>query len=600
MLTRRILPVSSAVVTAVVTAILTAMAPADVGAAAQKSPAQKSPAQELAEGPVFEDAAASTGLDFVHFNGLAGDYYFPEIMGSGGALLDYDGDGDLDVYLSQGRMFRPGQKVEEALRPPRYPLPLVDRLYRNDLTEGPGGAVRPRFTDVTEASGIAATGYGMGATTGDYDGDGDVDLYVTNHGPNQLWRNNGDGTFSDVTALSGTGDPRWSTSAVFLDFDRDGRLDLFVGNYVDSTVANHKICHTRSAIRTYCSPSLFPPVPDRLFRNQGDGTFRDVSAETGIDAETGPALGVVTADFNGDGWLDIYVANDGEPNLLWINEGGKRFHNDALLAGCGVSREGQPQASMGVDAADYDGDGDEDLFMTHLDRETNALYVNDGKGMFTDRTVEMGLARPSERFTGFGTSWTDFDNDGDLDLLVVNGEVDAIEELHRAGDPFPFGQTNQLFENLGGGRYQEITERAGEGFHRVEASRGAFFGDLDNDGDIDVVVNNNSGPAQVLLNQVGSSRPWLGLRLVTGSPGRDALGARVELLRRGAPPLWRRVRTDGSYASANDPRVLFGLGGGDRIDKVRVHWPGGRVEEFSEVPPGRYTTLREGSGRGVK
>jgi len=564
------------------------------------APVAQTPRRPASGGPIFTEESASTGLDFVHFNGLAGDYFFWEIMGSGGAVLDYDGDGDLDVYLCQGRLLRPGQKVEEALFPPRYPLPLVDRLYRNDLSVGADGKPVLHFTDVTEASRIRAEGYGMGAATGDFDNDGWVDLYVTNHGPNQLWRNNGDGTFTDVTASAATGDPRYSNSAVFLDYDRDGWLDLFVGNNVDSTVANHKICHTRSTIRTYCSPSLFPPLPDRLYHNQRDGTFRDVSAETGIDAEFGPALGVVAADFNSDGWPDIYVANDGKPNLLWINEKGERFHNDALLAGCSVDREGKPQASMGVDAQDFDGDGDLDLFMTHLDRETNTLYVNDGSGMFSDRSVEMGLARPSERFTGFGTSWIDYDNDGDLDILVVNGEVDAIEELHRAGNPFPFGQTNQLFENVGEGRYREVTAEAGEAFQEVEASRGALFADLDNDGDLDVVINNNSGPARVLINQVGNARPWLGLRLLTGSPGRDALGAQVELLRKGAPPLWRRVRTDGSYASANDPRILFGLGGGDQVERLRVLWPSGRVEEFSDVTVGRYTTLREGTGREVE
>jgi len=563
----------------------------------------------------FVEATRATGLDFVHFNGRAGESFFPEIMGSGGGLLDYDGDGDLDLYLVQGRMFRPDQKVEEALVPPHHPLPLTDRLYRNDLTVGSDGSRRIRFVDVTRDSGLAgtsgargATGFGMGVAVGDYDDDGDPDLYVTNHGPNQLWRNDGDGTFTDVTSLTGTGDPRWSVPALFLDFDRDGRLDLFVGNYVDAQVGNHKLCHTAAAVRTYCSPSLFAPLPDRLYRNTGRGRFEDVTAAQGIDQAFGPALGAVAADFDDDGWIDLYVANDGQPNQLWINRQGRGFRDDALLAGAGVSSEGKPEASMGLDAADFDGDGDLDLFMTHLDRETNTLYVNEGGGLFTDRSVEMGLAQPSKRFTGFGTSWLDYDNDGDLDLLVVNGEVDVIDELHRAGDPFPYEQPNQLFENLGDGRYREVTAEAGAPFQLSEVSRGALFGDLDNDGDIDLVITQNQGPARVLLNQVGQDRPWLGLRLLTGDPGRDALGARVELHRKGLSIQVRRVRTDGSYASANDPRVLFGLGDpasleAHPVERVRVRWPGGRVEDFPapghEVAVGRYTELREGAGRPV-
>jgi len=556
--------------------------------------------------PPFLDATEATGLDFVHFNGMTGEYFFPEIMGSGGALLDYDGDGDLDLYLVQGRLFRPDGSLEDALLPPRHPTPLTDRLYRNDLTVLPDGGRRLRFTDVTGASGLAgpdgADGFGMGVAVGDYDNDGDPDLYVTNHGPNQLWRNDGDGTFTDVTETAGTWDPRWSVPAAFVDYDRDGRLDLFVGNYVDAQVGNHKLCHTAAALPTYCSPSLFAPLPDRLYRNLGDGTFRDVTAAVGLDQAYGPALGTVAADFDGDGWLDLYVANDGQPNQLWINRRGEGFRDDALLSGSGVDAEGKPQASMGVDAADFDGDGDLDLFMTHLDRETNTLYVNDGTGLFVDRTVQMGLAQPSKRFTGFGTSWFDYDNDGDLDLLVVNGEVDVIDGQYRAGETVPYAQPNQLFENVGDGRYREVTPEAGAPFEISEVSRGALFGDLDNDGDLDVVVTNNAGPARVLLNQVGQDRPWLGLRLLTGDPGRDALGARVELVRKGAPTLVRRVRTDGSYASANDPRVLFGLGDESSlrehpIETVRVHWPGGRAEELRDLEPGRYNLLREGAGR---
>ncbi len=538
---------------------------------------------------IFVDATVSTGLSFEHFNGMSGELYFPEMMGSGVALFDYDGDGDMDVYLVQGQMLG-GKPVSEATIPPRYPTPLTDRLYRNDLSEG-----RLRFTDVTEQSGIRALGYGMGVAAGDFDNDGYVDLYVTNYGSNQLWRNRGDGTFEDVTAKAGVDDPRWSVSATWVDYDRDGWLDLYVGNYFRHSIeTDRRVCRMAKQARDYCGPLKGAGDPDSLFRNRGDGTFDDASDASGIRKAYGGALGVVAADFNGDRWPDIYVANDGVANQLWINQKDGRFVNEALLAGAAVNKDGMAEASMGVDAADFDGDGDEDLFMTHLRQETNTLYVNDGQGWFEDSSVSMGLANPSFAYTGFGTAWIDYDNDGWLDLLAVNGAVRKLQALVDVSDPYPLHQTDQLFRNLGNGSYREVTESAGPAFAVSLVSRGAAFGDLDQDGDPDVVIANNAGPARVLVNQVGSTSGWIGFRLVLADGRRDAYGARVVV--EADRPLWRRVRADGSYASSNDPRVLAGLGEAPpKPVTVTVIWPDGAEERFADLAPGRYHVLRQGS-----
>jgi hypothetical protein len=560
------------------------------GAAGESAPEPRVPG---AEG-IFVDRAAETGLDFFQFNGMAGAYHMAEITGSGGALFDYDGDGDLDAYLVQGTMLEAGQDVAEAVVAPRHPPPLGDRLYRNELRPGEPGSLA--FTDVTEESRIRAMGYGMGVAVGDYDRDGRPDLYLTNHGPNQLLRNEGDGTFSDRTLEAGVGEERWSVPATFFDFDRDGWLDLFVGNYLVYETPNPVVCRDTTGALDYCGPGNFPSERDRLFRNLGDGTFEDVTEAAGLAAGFGPALGVVAADLTGDGWLDLYVTNDARPNNFWVNQRDGTFRDDALLAGCSVNAEGKAEASMGVDAGDFDGDGDLDLFMTHLVSETNTLYRNDGTGNFDDHTQMAGLGSPSRLHTAFGTSWFDFDNDGWLDLFIANGAVKKIESLASAGDPFPLHEPNQLFRSLAGERFTDVTAEAGPAFAHSEVSRGAAFGDVDNDGDPDILLVNNNGPARLLINRVGNLRPWIGFRLVTPE-GLDAPGARAELLRADGPPLHRRVRLEGSFCSANDPRLLFGLGEGAAVERLRVVWPDGGAEEFSELEVGRYTTLRRGAGR---
>jgi enediyne biosynthesis protein E4 len=339
-------------------------------------------------------------------------------------------------------------------------------------------------------------------------------------------------------------------------------------------------------------PQAYQPLQDRLYINRGNGTFIDASVKSGIAREYGPALGVSTADFNGDGWMDIYVANDGKENQLWINKHDGTFENTALLAGVALPWSGKAEASMGVDAGDFDDDGDEDLFVTELTSEGSNLYVNDGSGVFDDRSTPSGLSTPSVPFTGFGTAWFDFDNDGRLDLLSVNGTVQIIETLSQAKDPLPLHQRKLLFHNLGGGRFEDVSERAGEVFKLSEVGRGAAFGDIDNDGDIDVLIGNNNGPTRLLVNQAGNGHHWIGVRLV-GLGGRDMLGGRVEVFRNGASSRWRRARADGSSASANDPRIVVGLGESSERPDVRVTWPDGRVDTWTQLAIDAYTTLRQ-------
>ncbi|MEZ5541565.1 MAG: CRTAC1 family protein [Pseudomonadota bacterium] len=553
-------------------------------------PASQSPALPAAAGAAFEEVAAATGLVFRHFNGASGAYYQPEVFGPGVAVFDYDNDGDLDVYLPQAAMPDPGQSAAAALFPLPPGQPPGDRLFRNALI--PEGELR--FADVTADAGIAHAGYAQGVASGDYDNDGYSDLYVTGFGANVLYHNDGDGRFSDVTAAAGVDDPRWSTSAAFLDYDRDGDLDLFVANYVAFTVAGNKACAGADGKLDYCGPQSYAKARDRLFRNDGDGRFTDVSDAAGLGAAFGPGLGVTCADFDGDGWTDIYVANDGDENQLWINRHDGSFENTALMAGVAINAYGKPEASMGVTAGDFDGDGDEDLFMTHLDRETNTLYVNDGTGNFLDVTDAHRLGRISLPYTGFGSEWFDYDNDGDLDLFVANGAV-KLEEAQR-GQPFPYAERNQLIRNDGKGGFDDVTAAAGPALALVEVSRGAAFGDIDNDGDIDIVVANNNGPTRLLRNTAAAGNHWLSVQLEGTRANRAGLGARVAVLRAGKPALWRRAHTDGSYLSANDPRVHFGLGADGTTLAVGVVWPDGTRERWDEIGVDGFVTLREGSG----
>jgi hypothetical protein len=530
----------------------------------------------------FEDAAATAGIDFVHQRAATVRYWLPEIMSGGAAWIDYDGDGDPDLYLVQG-----GAPPADPGAPRQVP------------GDGPGNVLLRNngdgsFADVSRESGTADRGYGMGTAVGDYDGDGDPDLYVTNLGPNVLYRNDGNGRFTDVAKAAGVGDAAWGTSSVFFDYDGDGDLDLFVANYVRWSADREIECYGGANERTYCHPNQYNgPAPDVLYRNDGGGKFTDVTRESGIWRAWGNGLGVVAADFNGDGRQDLYVANDGMPNQLWINQGGGQFRDDALLAGAAVNMTGAAEAGMGVGAVDIENDGDLDLFMTHLRGETNTLYRNDGKAMFNDVTATSGLAAPSIAFTGFGLGFADFDHDGELDLYVGNGRVGHSQEPLVPGDPF--AEPNQLYRGLGAGRFEEILPRGGTTREVIDNTRATAHADYDSDGDIDIVVVNNGGRARLLKNIAGDGGNSIRFRVVDEA-GRDAIGAQVRL-RTGTGWQWRPVQTGYSYCAANEPLVHFGLGEQAQAGEVIVVWPDRSEESFGILPAGALHELRRGQGR---
>ncbi len=522
---------------------------------------------------LFREVAAETGLVFRHVADASDEYRLPEIMGSGVALADFDMDGDLDVFLLQGAPLEEGAVRGQG-----------SRLFENRLV--PAGALS--FVDATARAGLRFEGYGMGAAVGDYDADGDPDIYVTALGPNALFRNDGDGTFR---AVEGPQDPRWSTSATFFDYDLDRDLDLFFTNYVDFTLRNNKRCFSPVGARDYCNPTVYNPVPDRLFRNDG-GRFSDVSTEAGLGSAFGNGLGAVAADLNGDRLPDLYVANDGTENQLWVNQGDGRFENAAMLSGAAVNADGRVEAGMGVIAADFDRDGDHDLLLTHNTLETNTLYLNDGRGLFRDATNRFGLASHSLPNTGFGLSWADFDHDGRLDVFIANGAVTVMETLR--GQPYPFLQDNQYFRGTESG-FQVLPGTGAWGTVAPAVSRGVATGDVDSDGDLDVVVSNNNGPARLYLNQTGGNA-WVRVKLAAKGGNPDGLGAKVGLRLEDGGTLWRRLHADGSYLSASEAAVHFGLNGAPPVRSAEVWWPGGRRERFPALGTGEVATLREGTG----
>ena len=498
---------------------------------------------------------------------MVGERWLVEIMGAGAGLADFDGDGLLDVYLVQG-----GPLADRSGKLP------CDRFYRQI------GGDALRFEDVTDEAGVCADGYGMGVASGDIDNDGDVDLFVANFGPNQLLENLGDGRWRDIAATAGVAGDDWSVSASFADVDGDGRLDLYVGNYLDFAFANRKRCTDNESRPSYCSPEVYEPAPDRLYKNLGDGRFADISTIAGIHAASGAALGVVIRDFDNDGKQDIFVANDMADNLLWMNRGDSTFADDALMAGVAVNGDGMVEASMGVAARDFDDDCDLDLFITHLAAQTNTLYVNNGRGWFTDRANTTGVAAASIPDTGFGTAWFDADNDGDLDLFSANGAVTAIAGQAPGPLGLPLRQPNRLWLN-DGQRYREAPNVAA--FQLPEVSRGTALGDVDNDGDLDLLVTNNRGPARLYRNDSASGH-WLGISLAA-TDGSTSIGSRVQL--EGASCTMRHVAADGSYGSANDPRVHFGLGADATPKHVRVVWPDGAAQRFGPLAVDRYHQL---------
>ena len=529
---------------------------------------------------LFLEASSAAGLEFLHFADTSEEFRLPEIMGSGAALLDIDGDGDLDALLLQGSRLSavPGTRGGSAGG-------HSSRLFENRLR--PSGQLR--FEDVTERSGLVFEGYAMGVAVGDYDGDLDPDAYITALGPNALFQNLGEGQFQRV---EGPQDERWSASASFLDYDLDGDLDLFFTNYVDFTPTNNKSCFSPGGARDYCNPTVYNSLPDRLFRNDW-GRFSDVSLEAGLGSAFGNGLGVTSADLNADGLPDLYVANDGTENQLWINALGGRFENRAMVSGAAVNADGRAEAGMGVAAADFDGDGDDDLLLTHNTLETNTLYLNNGKGLFLDATNRHGLGIASLPFTGFGLSWNDFNHDGALDAFIANGAVTLQQASPGAASRFV--QADQYFRGAGG-QFELVPSGQAWGDLEPLAGRGLATGDVDLDGDLDVLVTNNAGPARLYLNQQGG-RSSVRIQLRSDKPNTHALGARVALHFADNSSAWRRIHRDGSYLSSGEAVAHFGLPAGKQVARVEVRWPDGGSETYPAPAAGTVVTLHRGEGR---
>jgi len=526
----------------------------------------------------FTDVTASSGIDFIHRNGASGTKYLIETMGSGVCVLDYDGDGLPDLYF-----------VQSAPLPGARPDPLLHASLFRNLGNG-------KFVETTESSGTGNFGhYGMGCAVGDVDNDGDEDLYVTNFGPNTLYRNNGDGTFTDVSRRAGVDNALWGTAAAFADYDNDGNLDLFVANYLDFTMAGHKRCGDAARrLVSYCHPDAYDSVPNVLYRNRGDGTFDDVTREAGLWNLRGKGLGAVWIDYDGDGDPDLYVANDSVPNFLYRNEGDGTFTDVTLLSGTGYSEEGRPQAGMGVDASDVDGDGRIDLFVTNLSNETNELYRNNGDGTFSIATNRMGLGAPSLLYVGFGTAFFDADNDADLDLYVTNGHV--LDDIELFSDSITYREPDLLFINEGDARFQERGREVGSIFQEKDVGRGVALLDFDSDGRLDVALSRNQSRARLLHNETVSRHHYLELKLQGTRSNRDGIGAWLAL--HAAARTFVAERHGGSsYLSAHEGIVHFGLGNFAGPVSVEVRWPSGIQEEFAGLRVDGQTTLIEGSGR---
>ena len=524
--------------------------------------------------PYFRDVTDAMGLDFQHINGFSAERRLVETMGSGGALFDFDNDRDLDLYLVQGNSLSSSAASSST-----------NRLYRNDAGV---------FVDITTSANVGDIGYGLGAVAADYDSDGYRDLYVTNLGENVLYRNNGDGTFTDVTGHAQVGCPLLSASAAFADIDRDGDLDLYVCNYVEYSLETDIPCRYKNSLRIYCGPNEYHGIADVLYRNNGDGTFTDITKSAGVYEPTTRGLGIVFTDVNNDGWVDIYVANDMSPNTLFINQGDGTFREEGVLRGVAYNGDGIANGSMGIDAGDYDNDGDIDLWVSNFALEANCLMQNDGDGYFEDVTFDTNLADPSFYSLGFGTRFIDFDNDGWLDLLVGNGHIwDNVEQIDTKQS---YAQPVQLFHNQGGAAqnhigFTEITAEAGLD-KTPYVVRGMLFGDIDADGDVDVVLCQSNRPAVILSNEIGSENAWLTVKLIGADGNTDAIGAQVQL-EVGGINLLREVICGASYLSGNDLCLTFGLGNALQINNLQIRWHNGTVQQLSQVPIRQIVTFSQ-------
>ena len=527
----------------------------------------------------FKDIADKQLLNFVHDHGGSGEYYYIESMGSGICIFDYDSDGDLDAYFPQGASL-PGWGKK---------IILENKLYRND------GSI---WTDVTEQAGVGDRSYSMGCACADYDNDGATDLYVTNYGQDIFYRNNNDGTFTDITSDAGIDNPHMGMSAAFFDSDNDGWLDLYVTNYVDYSIEDNPECtspiqnpmHGELFARSYCDPDVFYGVEDKFYYNS-KGKFIDRSSRSGISRVRLRGLGVVPGDIDNDGDMDIYVANDKDMNLLFINNGKGRFTEQALLMGVGFNGNGLAEAGMGVDFGDVNRDGWLDIFVTNFSGETNTLYLNKKSGFLVDATLETGLGKPSIPFLAFGTKFVDLNLDGWLDIYVANGHV--IDNINLFNREYQHAQPNQVFINQGNGTFIDKTTKIGGDLLKPAVSRGVAFGDMDNDGDIDFIVSNNNDKAELLLNEGAPKNNWIGFELEGRSCNRQAIGSKI-IITTDSGNQTAYVNPAGSYLTSNDKRVLFGIDQDKLIITLEIEWPGSNKETFNNLTPNFYYKIIQG------
>jgi hypothetical protein len=521
---------------------------------------------------------SASGISWTHSNARSPEKYLPETTGAGCAFFDYDNDGWMDIYLvNSGKcdFFDPNP-------------PLRNALYKNNR-DG-------TFTDVTEKAGVGAGGFGQGVAIGDYDRDGFQDLYVTQYGQSILYHNNGNGTFTDVTEKAGVDVRGWASSAVWFDYDNDGLLDLFVGRFVDFSKEKNKPCGVHEdGQHHYCIPQIYQPMPSWLFHNNGDGTFTDVSKESGIAAHLGKVWGVVATDINNDGRMDLFVTNDTVANFLFVNQGGGKFSEDGTVAGVAFGATGKPRSGMGVDSADFNQDGWQDLFVANIDRENFAIYQNGKDGSFDDLAVPTGIAKATKMMSGWGLKFFDYDNDGDVDLFLSNGNPDdLVTSLH---NEISYEEPLILFHR-NGRAWEDVSSKSGPVFSMPMSARGLALGDFDNDGAVDVLISVNGGAPVLLRNLAGKQNHWLGIRLIGKKANIDAIGAEIKY-KAGDLVRSRFKVGGGSYLSYHDPRVVLGLGKHEAIDWVEVKWPqpGGGTQRFTGLPVDRYITITEGEAK---
>lgn len=524
-------------------------------------------------------AVTKSGVDFKHTDGKSEKRLFNEFLGSGGGFFDYDNDGDLDIYLVNG--------ASQIVSPDKNPS--TNALYRNN---GDGS-----FSNVTELTGTGSTSYGTGCTVGDYDNDGDLDLYIANFGPNVLYQNSGKGTFIDVSMQSGVANSQWGTSCAFADVDNDGNLDLYITNYADYAVKNDKKCYVRG-IWQYCGPRSYPPDTDIFYHNNGNGMFTDLTEKSGfLDVPACHGLGVAFGDYDNDGDQDLYVANDQDPNFLFQNQGSGKFEETALLSGVSYSDMGKEEAGMGTIFGDYDNDGLLDLTVSNFQKETNTLYHNEGSGFFADVTTLAGIGEITYSYLGWGIAFFDYNNDGYKDIFVANGHVlDNITDIDRSTT---YPQRNLLFRNLGDGTFEDVSNQSGSGLTLQKVSRTVALGDYDNDGDLDILVTNWNQTADLLRNEGGNLNNWIQINVVGTKSNKSGIGTRIKLVA-GNLKQYQEVQSGGSYLAFSDLRTHFGVGNAKRIDLVEILWPSGHIDKYKDLAVNHRFIATENAGLEIR